>query len=245
VAFINTKPGLSNYGRYVVIAHDWDGVEVFTLYAHLREIAGGLVVGQPVAKAQVLGMLGRSTNTREGIPVERAHLHLEINFMINPGFRVWYPRRDPQAPPFGNFNGKNLVGLDPAALYRAYDAHRRLNFADYVARQPVALAVLVPARPFSWLERHPHQVVARDVTPVAYEIAATGWGLPVRITPRGSAEVTEAQYRPLRRGLPVLANVNPAELARAGCRDLVEPAGKGWQLTGAGREWIELLTFVP
>ena len=39
VAFINTKPGLSNYGRYVVLAHRWDGVEVFTLYAHLRDIA--------------------------------------------------------------------------------------------------------------------------------------------------------------------------------------------------------------
>lgn len=245
VAFVNHRPGLSNYGRYVVLTHQWDGVEVCTLYAHLRDIAPGLIAGQPVTKGQVIGIMGRSTNTREGIPPERAHLHFEVNFLLNPFFRVWYPRRDPQAPPFGNFNGKNLVGLDPAALFRAYAANRRLNFAEYLAAQPVAFSVLVPGRPFPWLERHPQPLVARAVTPVAYEIAATGWGLPVRVIPRQERDLTEPQLRSLRRGLPVVREVNAAELARAGCRNLIAASGRGWQLTNVGREWIELLTFVP
>lgn len=243
VAFVNAKPGLSNYGRYIVLKHRWDGVEVYTLYAHLREVA--VVAGQPVSRQQVIGTLGHSTNTREGISAERAHLHFEINFMLNPAFRVWYPRRDPKAPPFGNFNGKNLIGLDPAAWYRAYAADRQLNFAEYVARQPIGFTVLVRARPFPWLAMHPEQVRPGTDPPVAYELAATAWGLPVAVWPRTRAEISEAQWRALQRGPAALHRVNESELARAGCRKLLERAGKGWRLAAEGREWAELLTYAP
>ncbi len=243
VAFVNTKPGLSNYGRYIVLKHRWDGVEVYTLYAHLREVA--VVAGQPVSRQQVIATLGHSTNTREGISADRAHLHLEINFMLSPGFRVWYPKRDPKAPPFGNFNGKNLIGLDPAALYRAYAANRELNFAEYVARQPIGFTVLVRARPFPWLAMHPEQLRAGAGTPAAYEVAATAWGLPVAVWPRASGEISETQWRALQRGPAALHRVNESELARNGCRKLVERAGQGWRLTAEGREWAELLTYAP
>src|ERR1017187_3668389 len=84
VAFINTKPGLSNYGRYIVLQHNWENVSVCTLYAHLSEVAVGLVVDQPVKKGQIIDTMGHSTNTREGIARDRAHLHFEINFLLNP-----------------------------------------------------------------------------------------------------------------------------------------------------------------
>ncbi len=238
VAFINKKSGLSNYGRYIMLAHRWDGVQVYTLYAHLRDVADGLIVGQPVRKGQVIATLGHSTNTREGISAERAHLHFEINFMLNPGFRVWYPKRDPKGPPFGNFNGKNLIGLDAAAFYRAYAANPKLNFADYVARQPVAFTVLVGARLFPWLRMHPEQLRAATGPTVAYEIAVTAWGLPVAVWPRTASEIDGR--RP-----PALNRLSEAELERNGCRRLVERAGRGWRLAGEGREWAELLTYVP
>jgi len=243
VAFINTKPGLSNYGRYIVLAHHWDGVEVFTLYAHLRDVAA--VVGQPVTKGQVIAMLGHSTNTREGIPAERAHLHFEINFMLNTGFRVWYPRQDPKAPPFGNFNGKNLFGLDAAAFFRAYAGNRQLNFADYVAHLPVAFTVLVNTRPLSWLALHPEQMHAGNGTPVAYEIAATAYGIPVAVWPRAAGEMTGPELRAIQRGQAVVHRVNEPELERFGCRHLVEHVGRGWRLGNEGHEWAEMLTFVP
>jgi len=245
VAFLNNKPGLSNYGRYVVLRHRWDGVEVFTLYAHLRDIAEGLVAGQPVQKGQVIGILGHSTNTREGIPSERAHLHFEINFMLNPNFRIWYPKRDPKAPPFGNFNGLNLAGLDPAAFLRAYAADRKLNFADYLAHQPIGFTVLVGARPLPWLSLHPEQVRAAAGAPVAYEIGATAWGVPVAVWPRADSEITASQLRTLQRGLPVLCRVNEAELERGSCRQMAKRTGRGWQLAPDGREWVELLTYMP
>jgi hypothetical protein len=249
VAFINTKPGLSNYGRYIVLAHRWDGVEVFTLYAHLREVADGLRTGQPVNKAQVIATLGHSTNTREGILREHAHLHFEVDVMLNPNFRVWYPKRDPKAPPFGNFNGQNLVGLDPAELLRACATDPKLNFAGHVARLPVAFTVLVGARPFPWLSAHPEQIQssanAYAERVIAYEMGATAWGLPIACWPRTASEVTDAQRRLLQRGSPALNLVNESELARNNCRGLVRRGRHGWQLSDRGREWAELLTYSP
>jgi len=249
VAFINIKPGLSNYGRYIVLRHRWDGVEVFTLYAHLRDVADGLAAGQPVRKGQVIGILGHSADTREGISVDRAHLHFEINFMLNDNFHIWFPRHDPKAPPFGNFNGLSLWGMDPAAFYRAYAANPHLNFADYMARQPIAFSLLVGARPFPWLTLHPEQIQRTEASAhgdiVAYEVGVTWYGVPVAVWPRAESEINPAARRVLQRGLPVLARVDAAALEQNSCRDLVRQGGRGWQLAQDGREWAELLTFLP
>jgi len=247
VAFINARPGLSNYGRYIVLQHNWDGVQVFTLYAHLSAIAPGLVAGQPVKKAQVIGTLGHSANTREPITRDRAHLHFEINFLLNPNFHIWYPKHDPKAPPFGNFNGQNLIGLDPAAFLRAYAADRNLNFATYVMAQPIGFTVLVGARPLPWLTLHPEQVRPASGIPVAYEIGMTAWGIPVAVWPRTAGEITEPQRRVLQHGLPALDRVNEVELARFSCVGLVvrNPRRNNWVLSARGREYFEMLTYAP
>jgi len=237
VAFVNAKPGLSNYGRYILLAHRWDGVEVYTLYAHLAEVAAELKLGQAVAKGQRIGTLGHSTNTKEGIPRERAHLHFEVDFLFNTNFHIWYPKRDPKAPPFGNFNGLNLYGIDPAALLLATGPNPKLNFAEYVARQTVAFTVLLPPKPFPWLKLHPEQIqpVHNDAAIVAYEIGVTAWGVPIAVWPR-----SEAGKR-----LPSVARVDEAELARNGCRTLVQRDKHGWTLSQHGHEWLEILTYTP
>lgn len=247
VAFINTKPGLSNYGRYIVLRHTWDGAAVCTLYAHLSEVAAGLVADQPVKKGQIIATMGHSTNAREGISRDRAHLHFEINFLLNPNFHIWYPKQDPKAPPFGNFNGKNLIGLDPAAFLRAYNSNRKMNFAEYVSKLPIAFTALVGARPFPWLSLHPEEVQPASGPPVAYEIGMTAWGIPVTVWPRTAQEISEPQRRLLQRGLPVVQRVNEDELARATCHELVKhnPRGNGWILGESGRECFELLTYTP
>ncbi|HVM60537.1 MAG TPA: M23 family metallopeptidase [Verrucomicrobiae bacterium] len=247
VAFINARPGLSNYGRYIVLQHNWDGVPVYTLYAHLSEVALGLAAGQPVKKGQVIATMGHSANTKEGISRDRAHLHFEIDLLLSPYFHIWYPKHDPQAPPFGDFNGRNLAGLDPAAFLRAYAANRKLNFAEYVARQPIALTVLVGARPFPWLKLHPEQIQPFQGTPIAYEIGMTAWGLPVAAWPRAAGEISESQHRSLQRGLPVLSRANDAELSQWPCGELVRRSrnGDGWVFTERGEEWVQMLTYVP
>lgn len=248
VALANPKPGLSNYGRYVVLEHRWDGVLVHTLYAHLSAIDGSIIAGQPVHKGQVLGTLGHSSNTHEGIPAERAHLHFEVNLLLNTNFHIWYPKRDPKAPPFGNFNGKNLFGMDPAALFRASAANPKLNFAEWVAKQPVALTILVSARPFPWLSLHPEQiqpVADKNAGILAYEIGVASWGLPIAVWPRTATELTDVQRRLLARRTPVIGRINETALDHASSRSLVARAKHGWQFTESGREWVEMLTYAP
>ena len=69
VVYISTKPGLSNYGQYVVIRHVVEGIEMYSLYAHLSAIQPGLQTGQPVKAGQVVATMGRIVqrgNHRQG-----------------------------------------------------------------------------------------------------------------------------------------------------------------------------------
>ena len=100
--------------------------------------------------------------------------------------------------------------------------------------------MLVAARPFAWLNAHPECVQPGKGTPAAYEVAMSYVGLPLQIIPRGAGELSNEERR-----LPVLRSVNEAELARNNCRYLVKRVQGKWTLAEAGREWIELLTYVP
>src|SRR6266496_3619254 len=39
VVHVNPVPGYSNYGKYIVIEHPWDGSNYYSLYGHLSSIA--------------------------------------------------------------------------------------------------------------------------------------------------------------------------------------------------------------
>ncbi|MDW8343086.1 MAG: M23 family metallopeptidase [Verrucomicrobiae bacterium] len=235
VVFVNRQPSRSNYGRYVVVEHEWDGVRVWTLYAHLAEVTSALRAGQPVSKGGQIGIVGRSANTREGIPPERAHLHFEIAFMLNPHFDVWYRRRQPKAPSLGPFNGQNFAGIDPVAVWRASATNSQWRFREHLSQLPVGFTVLVRADRFPWRALQPHQCVGDATGAVAFEVAVTPWGLPVRYWP--VAEVTGP--------IPRLTRVNEALLRGTTCRQLVVAHDGRWRFSAAGREWLELLTFVP
>src|ERR1700733_6361071 len=72
VMYFNTRPGLSNYGNYVVIRHVVEGLEIYSLYAHLSAVRPGLKVGDAVRAGDVIATMGR-TSTAEVILKERAH----------------------------------------------------------------------------------------------------------------------------------------------------------------------------
>src|SRR5271170_4188032 len=48
VAYINRRPSLSNYGNYIVLRHEVEGLEIYSLYAHLQSVREGLQAGQAV-----------------------------------------------------------------------------------------------------------------------------------------------------------------------------------------------------
>src|ERR1041384_1934214 len=67
VAYINGRVSASNYGKYIVVRHLIEGMEVFTIYAHLSEFADGLRAGKPVKAGETIAIMGRTSNTRERI----------------------------------------------------------------------------------------------------------------------------------------------------------------------------------
>src|SRR6478609_7647018 len=77
VFYINRKPSLSNYGNYIILRHILDGLEVYSIYAHLREVRTDLKSSDAVKSGETIGIMGRTANTREGISKERAHVHFE------------------------------------------------------------------------------------------------------------------------------------------------------------------------
>src|SRR5262249_27239259 len=76
VVYVNNHPSLSNYGNYIIVRHEIDALELYSLYAHLSRTA--VKSGERVSVGQVIGTMGRTTNTREPISKDRAHLHFEV-----------------------------------------------------------------------------------------------------------------------------------------------------------------------
>ena len=76
VMYFSSKAGLSNYGKYIVIRHVIEGVDIYSLYAHLSEIASGLAVGKAVRGGDVIAIMGRTSNTSERIGKELSLIHI-------------------------------------------------------------------------------------------------------------------------------------------------------------------------
>jgi murein DD-endopeptidase MepM/ murein hydrolase activator NlpD len=85
VVHTNPVPGYSNYGKYIVIEHRWDGSSYYSLYGHLSSIA--VQPGDTVKRGQPIAVMGY---TGAGLNQERAHLHLELNLMLSQRFDAWY-----------------------------------------------------------------------------------------------------------------------------------------------------------
>ena len=58
VMYVNTKAGLSNYGKYIVIRHVIEGIEIYSLYAHLS--ATSVTTGKTVHGGEVIATMGRT-----------------------------------------------------------------------------------------------------------------------------------------------------------------------------------------
>src|SRR5688572_30067097 len=52
VVYINRRTGLSNFGNYLILKHSVDGVEVYSLYAHLSEVRADLKAGATVKQGE-------------------------------------------------------------------------------------------------------------------------------------------------------------------------------------------------
>lgn len=242
VAYINEKPGLSNFGRYVILRHRVQGLEIYSTYAHLSAIAPHLTVGAAIQAGERLGTLGRSTNTRQSIAKERAHLHFELNLRISDRFTAWHQQHEPgQRNDHGEFNGRNFLGLDPFRVFHE-QLRLRTNFSlvRVLTHQTELCRVVVRATDFSWLRRYPQLIEpnpkARAEGVAGYEIALNYHGLPFRLTPRAASEMSgSSRFQ--------LLSVNEAEQRARPCGKLVVRRSGRWQLTASGERLLRLLTY--
>ncbi len=193
VRHVNAAAGDSSYGRYIVLEHPDETPAVYTLYAHLSRMAPEVREGIRVSRGQVLGVMGHSSGGYM-IPKDRAHLHFEIGVMITRDFQTWYERQKfGSRNDHGMWNGKNLMGIDPLALFNEWRAHRINSVGDFFARTETAVRLRIAThRTPDFVARYP--ALMTKVPPLGvvagWEIKFDWTGVPVAWTPLTAMEVT-------------------------------------------------------
>lgn len=225
VVYVTASAGLSNYGRYIVVKHDLPDGDFYSLYAHLGSAA--VAVGDPVTHSTVLGRMGF---TGSGIDQRRAHLHVELNIMLNPEFGTWHGGHFRSPNHHGNFNGMNLLGLDLQALYKAHQKNPAITLSEFIRSSEPWFELTVPATAkMDFVSRYPW---LKDVptTPVnAWKIRCTRWGLPVSVRAADQAVPQPAVSWVKDDPVPHYYNT----------RGLVSNSG---QITASGMQFARLLT---
>ncbi len=169
----------SNYGKYVVVAHDVAGAPVYSIYAHLAAI--DVSAGQAVAKGARLGRLGY---TGAGIDRRRAHLHLEIAILWNDAYQGWHDAWFTEPNKHGIYNGLNLMGLDAGAFYLARQRDPSLTLPRFIAGLEPAFRVQIPDSPHFQLPRRYPWLVRDGVSGArSWLVSFTAAGFPVSIEP--------------------------------------------------------------
>jgi len=231
VVHTSLVPGYSNYGKYVVIEHEWDGSKYYSLYGHLSEI--GVESGQKVDRAQRIARMGY---TGAGINQARAHVHLELNLLLNHQFEGWHQTFFPkEINHHGLYNGLNLVGIDIARLYLALRKDPDLTIADFVRSESPVYTVAIPrAAHFELPKRYPW-MLTKEPGPSTHSwlVSFAGSGVPVKIEPSPTA-VSQPEITWVKK-----TNVDCSYLTR----EDVAGRGKSAHLTDAGKRLMRLLTF--
>ena len=240
VVYFSKKPGLSNYGNYIVIRHVVEGLEIYSLYAHLSVIRPDLKIGEQVKAGEVIATMGR-TSSAEVITKDRAHVHFELNVLVNDNFAAWFKKNSAERNDHGEWNGQNLNGLDPSQILIAeHNPKGNFSLLNFLRSQTELCRVLVRATNFPYLKRYPQLVLKNPVAEkqgiAGYEIALNYNGVAFALMPRAASEIKNgAKFQ--------LLSVNEAEENANHCRKLVVNRGGRWQLANEGLRELELLAY--
>jgi murein DD-endopeptidase MepM/ murein hydrolase activator NlpD len=178
VVYTNPVAGHSNYGRYVVVEHRWDGSSYYSVYGHLASITAK--TGMKVARGDQLGIMG---HTGEGIDQPRSHVHLELNLLLSCRFESWYDHFIPNEPNHhGIYSGINLAGLDIARLYLALRKNPSLTIPEFLAGEETFYKVTLPAsRNFDLPERYPWLLRGAPATAASWQVSFNRAGVPLKV----------------------------------------------------------------
>jgi murein DD-endopeptidase MepM/ murein hydrolase activator NlpD len=230
VVHTSLTPGYSNYGKYIVIEHRWNGSNYYSLYGHLSSIA--VQPGERVTRGQRIAVMGY---TGRGINRERAHLHLEVCLMFSRQFQAWYDtffRNDPNH--HGLYNGMNLAGLDVARLYLTLRKNPALTIPEFLGGEETFYKVALPkARHFDLPTLYPWMLAAGKRSGASWEVSFARSGVPLRIE-ASDKRVTQPEVSYVRN--------NSVECSYL-TRDIVSGRGANAHLSGYGAQLMRLLIW--
>jgi murein DD-endopeptidase MepM/ murein hydrolase activator NlpD len=230
VVYTNLVPSYSNYGKYIVIEHRWDGSPYFSLYGHLSKIDAR--TGDSVHRGQQIAVMGY---TGAGINRERAHLHLELNLMLNRTFQEWYDSFHHKDDPnhHGIYNGINLAGLNIAQLYLKLRENPLLTIPQFLSEEEIFYQVALPkSRHFELPKLYPW-MVSGTAEARSWTVSFARSGLPLKIEP------SERKVKQ-----PEIVSVKPSPLNASYLTDGVATGPTGYaHLTEHGKQLMQLLIF--
>lgn len=229
VVYVTATAAQSNYGRYLVVKHDWGEGPFFSLYAHLKEAR--VAAGQKVAAGAVVGRMGY---TGSGIDRRRAHLHVELNLLLNSNFETWHATNFRTPNHHGIYNGLNLLGLNLQDLYAAHQKNPALSVAKLVRDTEASYEITVPgkatmeiAKRYRWLGDE----TLLAVEPPSWQVRCNRWGLPVSVKPGAKPVWT-----------PQVTWIKPDPMPHYyTTRGIVTGSGSTGKLTVEGLRFIQLL----
>ena len=220
----------------MVLTHDDFIGEIYTLYAHLADLAEGIETGTHVARGQRIGRMGNTAST--GIPMIRAHLHFEIGVFFNQHFEDWGRQRFKNGLNHGVAHGWNLAPVDPLAVYGAEGMPLRFSMAEHlVTRAPAFCLGFATTEKPDYFKRYPLLWQGGEQPFQAIVLGVSEGGVPLWGRP-----ATQSEHEPGARNRPVVTAVDPVLLGRNGMR-LIQPAGAGWQLSTLGQRWLDILVY--
>jgi murein DD-endopeptidase MepM/ murein hydrolase activator NlpD len=232
VVYVTASAGLSNYGRYIVVRHDFASAGAFySLYAHLREAR--VQAGDAVKAGQGIGLMGY---TGAGIDQRRAHLHVELNMLLSSDFDAWHQASFSTPNHHGIYNGINLLGVDLQGLFLANAKNPQLSIPEFVRGGEAAFRVRVSGTAKIELAgRHPWLLNGKTSRGTSWEVTFTRWGFPMAVE-ASSSGVAE----------PMLTWVKDSGVPHyLHTRGLVTGSGSTGKLTAEGLRFIRLVCGLP
>lgn len=228
VVYTSDAPGASNYGRYVVVAHNIPEGTIYTLYAHLAAIT--CQTGQHVGTGNELGRLG---HTGRGLDRVRSHVHVEVCLMIN----SCYDQFSPPANKHGVYNGLNLAGMDAAPILLHCKDGETLSLSAYMSTLQEHYRIRVPAvGTMDLLHRHPFLYKGDwSKRPAALDMAFTAEGVPIAVYPADEAV-----------SAPKVISCKPMPTLQQNCTvNRLKNSSKDAALTVSGLNYIKQFLWLP
>ncbi|MEC7201514.1 MAG: hypothetical protein VXW84_12800, partial [Verrucomicrobiota bacterium] len=201
-------------------------------------------LGRKVLAGAPVATMGRSSNAARIAPY-RAHLHFELAMVINEHFDDWFQARKPgQINDHGPWNGRNLMGLDPEALFKEqWRLGNAFSLLDHFKHQDIYFKLKVDSPSFPWVNRYAALIEpatggdpGRSAEVSSYELSFNAFGLPVAAKPLFGKDLEKSK-------LWEVSYVNEAIHKAFKCSKKIVPKGDGYQLSSAADEWMDLLTF--